>query len=74
MASLTATITLLLSLLGIIPFEEGHKAYLQDVVITEELGIDPSCPDCNVDQLKLQYVKYSEDKDGGILIDVLAGG
>jgi len=73
MASLTAAITLLLGLMGIIPFEDQYKDYLLNEQIVTELGIDASCPSCDPDHLKSQYEKYLADKDGGIIIDNLAG-
>lgn len=68
---MTYTITFLLNILyGIYGMTDGNSDFAtimkNDPGIATELGIDQSCPTCDMDAIKLKIIDLESQKDGGI--------
>lgn len=70
------TITFLLSILYGIYGTDGNSTDYQTIIkddpnIAIALEIDPACPSCDLDAIKLKITEFEAVKDGGITISDL---
>ena len=74
--SIAFLLQFLYSIYGIGVENQFYKETLNnDPQIAKELGIDPNCPDCDLDLIKLRINELEDRKanDGGITGDDFAG-